>query len=190
MTSAIEASSDSCRESETIGWTSTLQKLGRVVAARAGEEAVDDVLQEVALAATRSSKMPRQEPDRGRFLVAIALRQAALWLRRKYRDADVLEPASSKTADLMETAPAGRRTTEDPVFFLMAVESAETTRTCLARLEPAERELLIQKYVQRVSYQGIADRYGWSRHVAEYRVRLAKSKLRGLMLDVGLGTDT
>ena len=74
-------------------------------------------------------------------------------------------------------------------FFLIAAESAETTQACLARLEPGERELLTQKYVHRVSYQRIADDFGWSRHVAEYRVRLAKDKLRGLMLDVGLGKD-
>ncbi|MEO1524183.1 MAG: sigma-70 family RNA polymerase sigma factor [Planctomycetota bacterium] len=186
MSSAIETS-DARAETDATWWTAALEKLGRVVAARAGVDAIDDVLQEVALAATRSPSLPDGEPDRSRFLVAITLRQAALWLRRKYRDAGTF---SAITDDGSKPEAGSESSTSDPAFFLIAAESAETTQACLAKLEPWERDLLTRKYIQRVSYQGIADHFGWTRHVAEYRVRITKEKLRGLMVEVGLGEDS
>ena len=56
----------------------------------------------------------------------------------------------------------------------------------LEALDPEHRRLIEAKYVEGMTYQAIARRLGVPRHVAEYRVTVAKRLLRGLLVDSGL----
>lgn len=163
---------------ESNWWRTVSERLARIVHRRAGGEAVDDVLQEVALAASRSERLPNAEPERKHFLVAITVRQSALWLRRRRRETEVHDK---------RILPGEVADRNDPVHFLMAQESHEQIRDCMAQLDDETRELLIKKIIHQLSYQAIAEQQGWTRHVAEYRVRGAKEKLRRLLIQTGLG---
>src|SRR6516225_8543545 len=99
-----------------IDWPATLAEHDRwlrtVVLARLGErQAVDEVMQEVALAAV-AQRTPLSDPARvGAWLYRLAVRQALLYRRRCGRQRRLLgRYAGSQTAD----APAG-----DPLDVLL-----------------------------------------------------------------------
>lgn len=70
--------------------------LERLVAARTcRRDAVDDVLQEVAVAVGRSGRPPIGEPEERPWLCAIAIRQCALFLRRASRHTRLLARAAA-----------------------------------------------------------------------------------------------
>lgn len=159
--------------------------LERLVAARTcRRDAVDDVLQEVAVAVARSSQPPTCETEERPWLCAIAIRQCALFLRTSARRSRLL----TRAAELLpRNAPP--RLQDDPIFWLMGREDAALVTEAFARLAPDERQLLTWKYIDGLSYPQVADRLGVARHVAEYRVLVAKKRLRGLLVDIGLGED-
>lgn len=180
-------------------WTPLAQRLRKIVAARAGWDAVDDVIQEVALAATKSEKLPDTDPQRSHFLVAVTIRQSALWLRKQYRDRSrqcSLDATTTVSSGLVGNqsnrtvvTSNSKENLDDPIYFLMSQEDVQQTRACFAALDEEARLVLTQKYIQRLSYQAMADQNGWTRHVAEYRVQLAKKSLKRLLVQSGLGDD-
>lgn len=159
--------------------------LERLVAARTCcRDAVDDVLQEVAIAVARSTQPPVRETEERPWLCAIAIRQCALFLRKSARRARLL-------AQVAERLPrdGGQRLQDDPIFWLMGREDAGLVTEAFAGLPSDDRQLLTWKYIDGLTYSDIAARLGVARHVAEYRVLVAKKKLRGLLVDIGLGED-
>lgn len=159
--------------------------LARLVAARTGRrDAVDDVLQEVAVAVTRSTRPPRVEHEERPWLCMIAIRQCALFLRTSSRRARLLARAAEQVSHW-----AGNRPEDDPIFWLMGREDAALVTRAMASLAAEDRQVLEWKYVAGETYPELATRLGVPKHVAEYRVVAAKKRLRGLLVDIGLGED-
>ncbi len=159
--------------------------LERLVAARTCcRDAVDDVLQEVAVAVARSTRPPTAETEERPWLCAIAIRQCALFLRKAGRRTRL----EAQAAERLPRA-AGDRLSDDPIFWLMGREDAGLVARAVAALPPDDRQLLDWKYIDGLSYPEVAARLGVARHVAEYRVLVAKKRLRRLLVETGFEED-
>ena len=164
--------------STPIDWPQTLAQHDRmlraVVAARLGErQAVEEVLQEIALAAVagraRLADATRVTP----WLYRLAVRQTLLYRRKHGRARRLLDRfAATVTAGEFESRAV------DPLEWLLADERGALVRQGLARLTPRDREILLLKYTEDWSYQEIADRLAVSASAVEARLHRARGRLR------------
>lgn len=140
----------------------------------------DEVLQEVLVAASQSESLPVEPEQRAPWLARVAIRQSALalrsWCRRKRREAEYLS-AREATEDPLAN---------DPIYALLLSERREFVREQLTLLDPAQRELLVLKYVAGCSYRDIARRLSMDVGAVEYRLTQARKTLRRRLVDAGL----
>ena len=144
--------------------------LRAVVAGRTGSATLaEDVLQEVALAEAAAPPDSRP-PDhaRGPWLYRVAVRQAALALRTAGR---------RRTRERRAAAPA-EDAAPPPLAALLHAETAGLLRSALADLPPGDRDVLILKYVEDLTYAQAAARLGVSAHCVEDRLRRGRGRLR------------
>jgi RNA polymerase sigma-70 factor (ECF subfamily) len=159
-----------------INWTAELERhhvwLRSVVVARVWErEAVEEVLQDVALAAVSSKKPPRTAERVGAWLYKIAVRQALLYRRRQGRQRKLMESyAARRGAVGWQEA--------DPLDWLLNEERQELVRRALECLHRRDREMLLLKYTQKWSYGQIAQHLGVSHSTVESRLHRARQRLR------------
>lgn len=132
-------------------------------------EAVDEVMQEVALAAVRQSTGPREAAKAAPWLYRIAVRQALL-LRRK------LGRQKRITQRYQQLAQRDGET--DPLDWLLADERRQLVRRALAQIPPREVEVLLLKYAQNWRYRQIAEHLGLSESAVESRLHRARRRLR------------
>lgn len=148
--------------------------LRTVVLARVGERAaVDEVMQEVALAAVRQ-QAPLTDPAKvGPWLYRVAIVQSLLHRRKLGRRRKLSE----------RYAEAVRPTEEshhepDPLEWLLADERRKLIRQSLRRLHPRDREILLLKYTEDWSYQQLAQHLGVSHSAVEARLHRARARMR------------
>ena len=147
--------------------------LRSVVLGRVRGAAAEDVLQEVALAEARAAAggAARSLPPadrRGPWLYRVAVRQAALAARAAGRRRSRERRAAGPDAD---AAPP-------PLAALLHAETAELLRAALAELPPGDRDVLVLKHVEGLTYAQIAARLGVSAHCVEDRLRRGRGRLR------------
>jgi len=159
-------------------WQTALREHDRwlrtVVLSRTGERAaVDEVMQEVALAAVRQ-KSPLTDAARvGPWLYRLAVLQSLLYRRRQGRGRKL---ASRYAERLRDGQQAGR--TPDPLDWLLADELRSGVRQALSRLPPRDVEILLLKYTEGWRYQQLAGRLGISESAVEARLHRARRRLR------------
>jgi RNA polymerase sigma factor (sigma-70 family) len=159
-----------------IDWPGELARHDRwlrtVVAARTGEpQAVDEVMQEVALAAVRQ-RAPLVDRDKtAPWLYRLAVRQSLLYRRRMGRRRRLSERYVQRLAP--DDGQAA-----DPLGWLLAVERHALIRRAMRQLHPKESEILLLKYVQNWSYHQIAAHVGASHSAVEARLHRARAALR------------
>ncbi len=151
--------------------------LRAVVAARLGErQAVDEVLQEVALAAV-AGRAPLADVSRvAPWLYRLAVRQTLLYRRKHGRARRLLD----RFATIARVSDFDSRAV-DPLEWLLADERGAMVRQGLARLAPRDREILLLKYTEDWSYQEIAARMGVSCSAVEARLHRARGRLREVL---------
>jgi RNA polymerase sigma factor (sigma-70 family) len=141
--------------------------------------ALDDVLQETALAFThaenkRSLGNTPQPTAWGPWLYRVAIRQAILYRRRAGRR----EQLARRFAEALPASASTERTAADPLTWLMAAERQQQVQLALARLSKRDMEILLLKHNERWSYQQIAEHLGTSTTAVESRLHRARGKLR------------
>ncbi len=145
--------------------------LRTVVRARVGEpQAVDDLLQEVALAVAKQDAWPRDPAKVAPWLYRIAVRQCLLYRRRAGRQRRLVQRYANRRAATVREP--------DPLHWLLGRERDETLRRILQELPDRDREMLMLKHVEGWSYPQIAEQLGVSRHAVEYRLLKARRRLR------------
>ncbi|HLJ95652.1 MAG TPA: RNA polymerase sigma factor [Gemmataceae bacterium] len=169
-----------------IDWAATLAEHDRwlrtVVFARLGERhAVEEVMQEVALAA-----VAQQAPliDRSRvaaWLYRLAVRQALLYRRRLGRQRKLLGNYAGR-----QRPDGGLFVSADPLDRLLQFERCEMVRSCLRRLPSRDAEILLLKYTEDWSYRELALHLGVSESAIQARLHRARQRLREEMI----GTHT
>jgi RNA polymerase sigma factor (sigma-70 family) len=165
-------------ETPKIDWQRALDEherwLRTVVYARLGEpQAVDDVMQEVALAAVRQ-RAPISDPGKvGPWLYRLAVTQSLLYRRKQGRRRRLVDNYAGRT----RPTEADKRQT-DPLDWLLADERQKMVRTALTQMVKRDAEILLLKYTEDWSYHELADHLGISQTALQARLHRARQRLR------------
>ncbi len=160
-----------------IDWESVLAKhegwLRTIIYARVGEaQAVDEVMQEVALAAVRQ-KSPLLDPAKvSPWLYRLAVTQSLLYRRKRGRQRKLTESYAEAAR------PSEESRGYDPLGWMLSDERRGLVRTALSRIAPRDAEILLLKHTEDWSYQEIAEHLGISRSAVQARLHRARERLR------------
>lgn len=166
------------RAESKIDWEAALAEHDRwlrtVVRARLGEpQAVDEVMQEVSLAAVEQ-RWPLADANKvAPWLYRLAVTQSLLYRRRQGRRRKLTD----RYAWRRRPSEADSRE-PDPLGWLLAEERREQVRTAVARLPRRDAEILLLKYTEDWSYRQLAERMGISQSAVEARLHRARKRLR------------
>lgn len=165
-------------ESTPIDWPSVLvahdRWLRTIVYARVGEsQAVDEVMQEVSLAAV-GQKAPLADHSKVEpWLYRLAVRQSLLYRRKQGRKRKLTENYA------LRTQPSeGENRELDPLGWLLADERRNMVRAALGRLPRRDAEILLLKYSEDWSYRQLVEHLGISQSAVEARLHRARQRLR------------
>jgi RNA polymerase sigma-70 factor (ECF subfamily) len=149
--------------------------LRTIVLARTGEpQAVDEVMQEVALAAV-AQRAPLQDPSKvAPWLYQLAVRQSLMYRRKLGR-------VRKLTDQYTQQARPEEKGSDDPLGWLLAAERRQMVRTALASLPEADAEILLLKYTEGWNYHQIAAHLDMSHSAVEAKLHRARQKLRGIL---------
>lgn len=155
-----------------------LERHGRwlrsILFARLGHaQAVEDVMQEVALAIVKSQSLPVEDARLGPWLYRVAVRQALLHRRKLGRQKKL-------STNFVEAVPPSDHDTHtpEPITWLLANERRKLIRVAMQRLAPRDAEMLMLKYTEDWNYHEIAERLGISHAAVESRLHRARARLR------------
>jgi RNA polymerase sigma-70 factor (ECF subfamily) len=156
--------------------------LRTAVLARLGEpQAVDEVMQEVALAAV-AQRAPLSDPARvGAWLYRLAVRQVLLYRRRCGRQRKLI----GGYAAVQDQGVAA-----DPLDWLLQDERKDLVREALGRLPRRDAEILLLKYSEDWSYRELAAHLGVSESAVEARLHRARKRLREAILRTHIIEDS
>lgn len=138
---------------------------------------VDEVMQEVALAAANQTS--RNEPVEriGPWLYRVALRQVMLFRRKAGRRRKLIESAKQRLA----AESFGPKSEATPLEFLLSQERQSRVRQAMGQMHEMDRQLLMLKYVEGLSYGEIAERIGATASAVQSRLHRARATLRELL---------
>ena len=161
-----------------IDWQAALAQHDRwlrtVVGARLGEpQAIDEVMQEVALAAVRQQSPIADASKVAPWLYRLAVTQSLLYRRKQGRRRNL----TGRYAQRYRPAEQDHRHA-DPLDWLLCEERRERVRQAVARLPRREAEILLLKYIEGWSYRQLAEHLGISRSAVEARLHRARKRLR------------
>lgn len=147
--------------------------LRTVVASQLREPlAVEEVMQDVALAAVAQPSVPTESVRWGPWLYRIAVRSALLYKRRLGRERRRLDVYARRAA--WEEGAAAY----DPLRLIIHDEVRSLVRTAVARLPRKQAEMLLLKYAEGWSYDEIAVHLGRTRSSVESGLHRARKRLR------------
>ena len=161
-----------------IDWNAALAEHDRwlrtVVFARLGEpQAVDDVMQEVSLAAVRQHA-PLEDPSKiAPWLYRLAVTQSLMYRRKRGRQRKLAD----RYAQRLRPAD-GHSQPGDPLRWLLAGERRELVRKALGRLARRDVELLLLKYSEDWSCRRLTEHLGISQTALQARLHRARQSLR------------
>ncbi len=176
-------------ERAAIDWQAVLAQherwLRTVLFARLGErQAVDDVMQEVSLAAVEQ-KAPLSDPSKvSPWLYRLAVTQALLYRRRMGRRRKLTESYAQR----VRPSESDSRTS-DPLAWLLADERRKLVRVALGRLPAREAEILLLKYGEDWTYHDIARHLGIGHSAVEARLHRARQRLRSELAALDLAAS-
>lgn len=175
--------SDDCQAAEgsapaALDWSSILMHherwLRTVVFWRLRDrQAVDDVLQDVALAAVRQAAPLADASRVAPWLYRLAVRHVLLHRRRCGRQRKLLARYES------DWLPWSKSAVPQPLDWLLSEERRAAVRAALEVLPVRDSEILLLKYTENWSYQQIAEHLGVSHSAVEARLHRARARLRG-----------
>lgn len=161
-----------------LDWSAELARHDRwlrtVVAARLGEpQAVDEVMQEVAVAAVEQ-KAPIEDPQKvAPWLYRLAVTQSLLYRRRMGRKRKL----TGRYAERFRPTERDTRQLE-PLDWLLAQERQVLIRQAMTELPSRDAEILMLKYTQQWSYKDLAEHLDISESAVEARLHRARKRLR------------
>lgn len=166
---------------ESIDWAavySTHERWMRtVVRARVGEpEAVDDVMQEVAIRVHGPHARPTDPQKVAPWLYRVAVRETINHRRRSGRQRRLTQLAVDVS---QPKQPA------DPKEWVFAQELRQSVQAALNQLSAGDRELLLLKHTEGWSYRMLAEQLGVSIKTIERRLARARDAMRKQMMKAG-----
>lgn len=169
-----------------IDWPRVLAENDRwlrtVIAVRLGEpQAIDEVMQEVALAAVRQRAPLTDVAKVAPWLYRLAVRQTLLYRRKQGRRRKLIDRIAQRNRPT-ETDPRE----PEPLAWLLAEERRSQVRDAMARLGRRDAEVLMLKYIEEWSYREMAEHLGASESAVEARLHRARQRLRNELAAVSL----
>lgn len=135
--------------------------------------AVDEVMQEVALAAVRQAA-PLNDPGKvAPWLYRLTVRHVLLYRRQRGRAQRLLARYEARG-----DWGRARMDCADPLSWLLADERQQLVRAALERLPRRDAEILLLKYTEDWTYQQIAEHLGVGHSAVESRLHRARARLR------------
>ncbi len=170
-----------------IDWGAAFEQHSRwlrtVIRHRLGEPAaVEDVLQEVGVAAARATTRPTDPEAVAPWLYRVAVRQCLFYRRTRGRRRKFENRLTQEWEGLHESPP-------EPLDWLLEDERLTALRGALSRLAELDREVLLLKYTEDWTYRELAEHLGVSPHVIEHRLIKAKQRLRKLLNAAGVQSE-
>lgn len=165
-------------DAAAIDWPAALAEHNRwlrtIVLARVGQpEAVDEVMQEVSMAAVRQ-RAPLVDPTKvAPWLYRLAVTQSLLYRRKQGRRRKLTD----RYAERNQPREQDNRE-QDPLGWLLADERRQLIRLAVTRLPQRDAELLLLKYTEDWSYHELADKLGITESAVEARLHRARQRLR------------
>jgi RNA polymerase sigma-70 factor (ECF subfamily) len=164
-------------------WPSILRDNQRwmrlVVRSRLREpQAIDEVMQNIALSLARQCAPPRDRARLPAWLYRVAVRQALLYRRAAGRSRRLIARAAQHRR--LDGNSAGQNA--DPLEWLILRERGQMIRGALDRLPPRDSEILLLKYVENWTTHELSDRLGVSRSAIEARLHRVRQRLRADLL--------
>jgi len=159
----------------TVAFAQHTRWLRTVVLARVREpQAVDDVLQEVALAAIKQQAPLADAAKLAPWLYRLAVLQALLYRRRCGRRRGL----QGRYAERLERGDIEFSPPPEPLHWLLAEERGELVRQAISRLAGRDAEILLLKYTESWNYHQIATHLGIGHAAVEARLHRARGRLR------------
>lgn len=161
-----------------IDWSAALEEnqswLRTVIAARVGEaEGVEEVFQEVSLAAVRQ-KSPIHDPAKvAPWLYRLAVIHSLLYRRKMGRKRKLI----NRYQERVPIAEHDARQVE-PLEWLLAEERRTMVNQAMASLPKNLQELLLLKYIHDWSYKEMAEKLGVTVSAVQARLHRARGILR------------
>jgi RNA polymerase sigma-70 factor (ECF subfamily) len=173
----------------TIDWQAEFQRherwLRSIIYARIGEPgAVDDVLQEVALAAVRQAAPIADANKVAPWLYRLAIRYVLLYRRKMGRMRKLLD----RYADRVQPGFDDTHIRANPLDWLLAAERRSMVRQALEHMRGGDVEILMLKYAENWSYHAIAEHLEISHSAVEARLHRARERLRQALADLESST--
>lgn len=148
--------------------------LETVIRARLGDShAAEDVLQDLSMAVLRQSNRPTDQEKVAPWLYRIALRKVINHRRYLGRQRRLVEGFARHR----EHQECGNEDFSGG-HWLMATEQRKDVQTALARINAADRQILMLKYSEGWSYKQLSEHLGISIKTVEYRLLRARDALR------------
>lgn len=175
------------RVAAPIDWPAVLAQHDRwlrtVLFARLGDrQAVDEVMQDVALAAVEQ-KAPLSDAGKvSPWLYRLAVTQSLLYRRRMGRRRKLTEGYAQR----VRPSESDSRT-DEPLAWLLAEERRKLVRVALERLPARDAEILLLKYGEDWSYHDIARHLGIGHSAVEARLHRARRRLREELTSLHVG---
>jgi RNA polymerase sigma-70 factor (ECF subfamily) len=136
-------------------------------------QAIDEVMQDVSLAAVRQHA-PLTDPAKvGAWLYRLAVRHSLLYRRKQGRRRKLID----RYAQRYRPSEADNRQA-DPLDWLLNEERRSLVRAAMARLPKRDAEILLLKYTEDWSYRALAEHLGASESAVETRLHRARQRLR------------
>ncbi len=160
-----------------IDWPAVLASHDRwlrtVVYARVGEaQAVDEVMQEVSMAAVRQQAPISDVEKITPWLYRLAVTHSLLYRRKQGRRRKLID----RYVQRVQPTEYDRGT--DPLEWLLAKKRKEQIRKAMKRMPKRDAEILLLKYTEDWSYRQLASRLGITESAIEARLHRARLRLR------------
>lgn len=149
--------------------------LRTVVRSRVPEhEAVEDIMQNIALALVRQRESLADIQQMGSWLYQVAIKQVLMHRRSRGR----LRRFQKTLAERTEAGVVPTTETCGPVDRVLAAEKQDQVRAALEQLDELDRQVLMLKYSEGWSYRQLAEHMGVKEDTIEYRLARARKRLR------------
>lgn len=153
------------------------------IALRVGEAAaVDEVFQEVALAATSQKAPLRDVAKLGSWLYRLVVIQSALYRRKVGRKRKLLKRYAEEVI-----SSQNQYSQTEPIDWLLSKERQTMIRNALATLSEEERNILLMKYRDELSYRDIAAKLHSTELAVQSKLHRARARLKRAVLKLSNG---
>lgn len=155
------------------GWLRTV-----LLARLRDRDVVDEVMQEVAIAAIHQQAKPDTIEHLGPWLYRVALKQILMYRRKAGRRRRFLQDLTQRSI------PSDSISKQyDPLQWLLLRERQQSVQVSLEQLSDRDREILLLKYSDGLSYEQIADRLGITATTVRMRLHRARIHLKNQLTE-------